>query len=104
MIFAEMEYAKEYAKLYGDLVEFHTELVEFIKSEFSDIKYGLQSDSWIWIFDGSTKVAIDTFSSMKHQVKCDSAGSLLLKKVIESLSAKYVLNVYSEPELEAHEE
>jgi len=38
MIFAQMEYEKEYS-------EFHDELVALIKSEFSNLEYGLQGDS-----------------------------------------------------------
>ncbi len=84
MIFAEMQYEKDYS-------EFHNELVEFIRINFSEVKCGLQGDSWIWIFNGSDKVEIDTFSSMKHQVKCTSSDSKLLKEVIDILSTKYKL-------------
>lgn len=97
MIFAEMRYKQHYS-------DFHVELVDFIRSNFSDIQYGLQGDSWIWIFDEDEKVAIDTFSSMKHQVKCNSERSQLLKRVISNLSAKFELDVYEKPELEAHED
>ena len=96
MIFAEMEYEKEYS-------EFHDELVSFIESEFYNIEHGLQGDSWIWIFENEEKVTIDTFSSMKHQVKSSSSESHLVSKVLDHISAKYKVVVYKNPQLEAHE-
>ena len=96
MIFAEMEYEKHYS-------EFHDELVTFIKSEFPNIEYGLQGDSWIWIFENNEKVAIDTFSSMKHQIKSSNKEFSLVNRVIEYVSSRYKVVAYSTPELEAHE-
>ena len=97
MIFAEMQYQNHYS-------EFHAELVEFIKSNFTNVECGLQGDSWIWIFDENDKVAIDTFSSMKHQVKCENPNSSLTNKVINALSNRYKLRIYSKPEREPHED
>jgi hypothetical protein len=96
MIFAEMEYPDEY---WG----FHEELKEFLCNHFSRVESGLQSDSWFWIFDGGQKVALDTFSSMKHQVKSDKAGQHV-QQVINTLLLKYKVKVYAEPELEGHED
>ena len=96
MIFAEMEYRKEYR-------DFHAELLAFVGEHFSQVKSGLQGDSWIWIFDDEEKVQIDTFSSMKHQIKSPKAGRHV-QKVIDTLHLKYKLNVYEEPELEGHED
>lgn len=96
MIFAEMQYDKHYS-------EIHADLVKFVQMHFSTVQFGLQGDSWIWIFNGSDKVEIDTFSSMRHQVKCASADSQLVTIVIEKLLTKYKLHIYPEPELEVHE-
>ena len=96
MIFADMAYEKEYS-------EFHDELVSFIESEFSNVEHGLQGDSWIWIFENEEKVAIDTFTSMKHQVKSSSSDSNLINKVLNHIDSKYKIVVYKNPELEAHE-
>jgi len=97
MIIAEMEYEKHYS-------DFHTELEEFIKSNFEKVESGHQGDSYIWIFDGNDKVTIDTFSSMKHQIKCSSTDSPLLDEVIKKLTANYNLHIYEESKLEPHEE
>ena len=97
MIFAEMEYQSGYS-------DFHSELVTFIESNFSTVKSGLQGDSWIGIVEGNDKVAIDTFSSMKHQVKSESSNSQLMNTVIQTLSRKYKLHVYDGTELEPHED
>lgn len=96
MIFAEMEYERHYS-------EFHQELASFIKGSFDNVESGLQGDSWIWIFSGNEKVAIDTFSSMKHQIKSSSPEYYLVKEVLKHIGSKYKIVVYSTPELEAHE-
>ncbi len=96
MIFAEMEYEKHYSEL-------HNELVEYVKSKFPNIEHGLQGDSWIWIFENNEKVAIDSFSSMKHQIKSSDAEFILVNKVLGHIGSRYKLKVYETPELEAHE-
>lgn len=96
MIFADIEYQVDYCS-------FHEELVAFIHANFSHVQSGIQIDSWIWIFDGGVKVAIDTFSSMKHQIKSDVPGRHV-QQVIETLSSKYRIKIYQAPELEPHEE
>lgn len=95
MIFAELKYPGHYA-------EFHDELESFLLRRFSYVESGLQSDSYFWIFDGNEKVALDTFTSMKHQVKCAAAGPLV-RNVIIVLYEKYELELYDPPELEGHE-
>ena len=96
MIFAEMEYLGEYW-------DFHEELEGFLCNHFSHVKSGMQLDSWFWIFDDDEKVALDTFSSTKHQVKSAKAGAHV-EHVISILRSKYAVRVYSEPELEGHED
>jgi hypothetical protein len=97
MIFAELEYSEHYDAI-------HASLVEYIQSRFDNVQSGHQGDSWIWIFSGEDKVAIDTFSSMKHQVKSDKANTKLLNAVLSLLSQCYTLNVFSQPELEGDED
>lgn len=46
---------------------------------------------------------LDSFSSMKHQVKVADKDSVLVQKVIEVLQQKYKVVVYETPEPEAHE-
>jgi hypothetical protein len=96
MIFAELEYQEDYR-------DFHADLLTFISIHFSQVKFGLQGDSWIWIFDGEEKVEIDTFSSMKHQIKSHKGGRHV-HKVIETLLLKYKVNVLEKPELEDFED
>ena len=96
MVFAEMVYQKHYS-------EFHAELLAFVERHFARVQSGHQGDSWIWILDGEDKVAIDTFTSMKHQIKSPKAGAYV-QKVIETLQRGFLLRVYEEPELEAHED
>ncbi len=95
MVFAEMDCQKDYH-------HFHAELVAFVSAHFSQVDSGMQGDSWIWIFDNDEKVRLDTFSSMKHQIKSRKNG-WLVRRVIETLLLKYNVNVYEEPELEGNE-
>lgn len=55
------------------------------------------------MLDGAERVAIDTFSSMKHQVKSHKAG-LHVQEVINALLKKYNLHIYEKPEVEGHED
>ena len=91
-----MEYEAHYSEL-------HQELVSYLKETFSTVEHGLQGDSWIWILEGDDKVEIDTFYSMKHQIKSANTESFLAKAVIKYISAKYKVNAYSAPEPEPHE-
>lgn len=97
MIFAELEYSEHYSDI-------HEPLVRHIQSNFENVQSGHQGDSWIWIFSGEAKVAIDTFSSMKHQVKSEQPETKLITDVLSVLRQGYKLNVYSKPELEGHED
>jgi len=92
MIFAEMDYPEHYW-------EIHTELVEFINLGFADVKSGIQSDSYIHIFNYSQWVKLDTFSSKKHQVKSEVHGKLV-QQVIQYLQQRYSVTVYTTPILE----
>ena len=95
MIFAELKYENEY----GDI---HDQLVSFLSKSFVKMESGLQGDSWIWIHVGVDKVAIDTFTSTKHQVKSAKPGPHV-NKVINVLKSKYKLSIFENPELEGHE-
>ena len=96
MIFAELAYDKRYS-------DFHSELLVCLRSDFSNLQSGLQGDSWIWIMDGEEKVAIDTFTSMKHQIKSRKPG-VHVQNVIEKLLRHFEVKVYAEPVLEGHED
>ncbi len=96
MIYAELHYDEHYS-------EVHSRLVEILKSEFPDLQSGLQGDSWIWIVEGNEKVEIDSFSSMKHQIKSSSPQAKLVQRVIDTLSKGFCLEVYEKPLLEPHE-
>ena len=96
MIFAEMIYDGEYGELHG-------ELLSLLIRAFRNVESGHQGDSYIWVLDGAERVAIDTFSSMKHQVKSPRPGPHV-QAVIDVLRQKYELRIYERPELEAHED
>ena len=95
MIFAELDYACGYD-------EVHDELVALLKANFATVESGHQCDSWIWVLDGEEKVAIDSFSSMKHQLKSVAAGAHV-QNVISLLAGQYKLKIKSPPKSEGHE-
>lgn len=96
MIFAELDYAATYS-------EIHDELKDYLLTHFSQVDSGLQGDSWFWIILDGQKVAIDTFSAMKHQVKAETPGPQV-QRVIEVLQQNYAVTVYPTPQPEGHEE
>lgn len=96
MIFAEMQYE-------GSYEDFHAELKAFFGRHFLHVESGLQGDSYFWVFDGEEKVAVDTFTSMRHQVKSSITGKHV-QIVIEALRAEYKLKIYDEPQPEGHED
>ncbi len=95
MIFAQLDYPGHYADI-------HHELLSFVERRFDRVEAGLQGDSWIWIWIGDDKVELDTFLSMKHQIKSSWPGNHV-QAVIEELKGKYSIQVYPERELEPHE-
>lgn len=97
MIFGEIVHEEHYYDVFP-------ELLELVKSEFIEIQSGVQGDAWIWIFENSEKVAIDSFTSMRFQLKSDRSGAIFLEKVITVLQKKYKLYLYKEPEAEGHED
>ena len=89
MIFAELTHDRPYGEVHG-------ELVEWIRRHFEQVEAGLQGDSWIWIHDDGHKVAVDTFSAMRHQVKSDVSGPLV-QRVIEVLERRYPIHIEPSP-------
>ena len=97
MIFADLLYE-------GDYWDHHDKLVALLGDRFATIQHGHQCDSWIWVFENEVRVEVDSFSSMKHQVKCADSASPLVEKVIAVLEECYEVNRYASPELEPHED
>jgi hypothetical protein len=96
VIFADMKYPETYE-------QFHEELGGFLAAHFPRLQSGLQGESWFWILEDEEKVAIDTFHSMKHQVKAERPGPLV-QKVLDVLRARYEVDVYDHPVREPHED
>jgi len=96
MIFAE--FIKE-----QDYYLFYYELVDFMKEKYENVESGLQGDAWIEITKGQEKVTIDTFTSMRFQIKYRLVGGLLLEDVISKLKNEYQIHVFDKPEPEVHE-
>jgi hypothetical protein len=84
--------------------DFYPKLHSVIKNSFGHVESGLQGDAWIWILDGKEKVALDTFSSMKFQIKSDKKAGSLLEAVIELIQKEFQLYLYDEPVIEGHED
>lgn len=96
MIFAELMYSGRYE-------DFHDELLAFVRERFEEVESGIQGDSWIWITYRGERVALDTFTSMRHQVKSRKPG-LHVEKVIAALKEKFAVNEYARPEPEVDDD
>lgn len=79
--------------------DFYHELLAYIKSNFKNVELGLQGDAYIWIKNNNEKVALDTFTSMRFEIKCDVKNGTLVQEVIDSLKTQYPVSIYPEPEL-----
>lgn len=78
------------------------ELVKLLEARFPRVQSGWQSDRWIWIFDGSSKVEIDDFWSHDLEIKA-AEPSELLEVVLDCLQQHYRISRLAEPEPEGHE-
>jgi hypothetical protein len=96
--------------IYGEIVtnqsyyDVYAPLLSLIKENFSEVESGVQGDAYIWIKSGDEKVALDTFTSMRFQIKSNKVSGLLVEQVITTLESEYKLYIYNEPEREGHED
>lgn len=87
--YAVIEHSQEYS-------EFYDELLAFVQQHFSQVESGIQGDAWIWITDGSDKVALDTFYSMQFEINSNRQSPLLLS-LLDLIQQKYSLSFYDKP-------
>ena len=97
MIIGEIESSDGYHDLYD-------KLLEFMKIHFRNVESGSQGDAYIWITNKTEKVSLDTFSSIRFQIKADASSSSLVKLVVNTLKKQYTVQLYPEPISESHEE
>ena len=97
MIYAELAYPGHYS-------DYHDDLLQCLQERFAHIEHGHQGDSWMWIFSGEDKVAIDTFYSMQHQVKSESGNVAFVEQVIEQLKLRFDVTILDTPAPEPHED
>ena len=71
-------------------------LLAHFRGHFSDMQSGVQGDAWIWIFEDSQKVAVDSFYSMQMEIHAD-ADSPLVQKVIDLIGERYPVRLYESP-------
>lgn len=91
-VFAVIEHSQSY-------YAFYNELLDYIKTHFSDVKSGVQGDVYIWIRQGEEKVSVDTFSAMQFEIKSDKK-SALLQAVIDTIQKKYPVRLCDIPEIQ----
>ena len=91
MIFGEIVTEKNYC-------DFYPELLYFVQHHYENVESGIQGDAYIWIKDKNEKVALDTFTSMRFQIKSSQRGGTLLEGVINLLESSFSLYIYDEPE------
>lgn len=76
--------------------DFYDELLAFIKAHFAHVQSGIQGDAWIWITEGDQKVAVDSFSAMRFEIKA-VARNELLQRVIDTIAGRYPVRLYDPP-------
>ena len=96
MIFATLNYDGNYDSQ-------HRQLHRTLSMKFEDVQEGLQCDSWIRIRKNDEEVTVDSFTSMKHEVKARDKHSQLVNEVIDTLKASYDVTVHTPPIVELHE-
>ena len=90
--------------IYGEIIsdqDYYSQypvLLEFLEKHFENVEAGVQGDAWIWINEGKEKVMLDTFTSMRFQIKSKKVGGSLIEKVISVLKKNFDLYIYNEPE------
>ena len=97
MVFAELSYQGHYS-------DYHDAIVNCLLSEFPGLQQGHQGDSWIRIGEEADKVTIDTFYSMKHQVKAADPENPLLRLVLDQLQTVFEVTLFDPPFAEPHED
>ena len=96
MIFAEIESDK-------DVASRHSELAHALHSRFTNIRSGLQGDSWFLIIAEGGDVMVDSLTSMRHQIKSSDPGAHV-QEVIGALREVFKIRVFDSPVSEMHED
>lgn len=96
MVVAELCYEGHYS-------DQHDVIVACLLEQFPQCQSGHQGDSWIWIGDDANKICIDTFYSMRHQVKAVDQHNPVLKQVFACLQSAFEVEVFDKPLAEPHE-
>jgi len=73
-------------------------LLELLTKNFTVIESGIQGDAYICVKYEDELVMLDTFSSMKFQIKSNMTGGRLLEQVITVLENYYTVCIYDIPE------
>ncbi|MCA9207076.1 MAG: hypothetical protein KDA55_01915 [Planctomycetales bacterium] len=96
MIYASLNYRGEYSS-------HHRLIYRILKANFDNVREGLQGDSWIEVSANNQRVSVDSFTSLKHEVKGRDTDEELVNEVIEVLRRRLNVTIINPPESEAHE-
>ncbi len=88
-VFGIVEHTEPYADVYGDLLA-------HLRTTFSGVESGIQSDAWIWILRDGVKVAVDTFYATQFEVSADSDHALV-RDVIAAIQSRFPIRRYDPP-------
>lgn len=84
-------------------------VLHVLKNGFGEVEWGDQGtekdpDAYFWVQRDGAKVAVDNLTSLEFQVKCTTTANSLVADVINALSQNFKVEVFDEPEPEAHED
>jgi len=102
--------SSEYKMIYGEIIsdesyyDLFSSLLKYVEDLYPSVESGIQGDAYIWIKSEEEKVYLDTFTSMRFQIKSNKVGGTLLEDVISKLELSYKVYLYQVPEREGHED
>ena len=82
------------------LREFFELIVEALRKQFSDLKYGSQGDDWIWIERNEMKIEIDSFYTLELEVKGPRRAYGLVEELMHLMNNEWILTKYDTPKVD----
>lgn len=75
-------------------------IVEVLKTNFKNIRFGSQGDDWIWITKKGIKIEIDSFYSFNLEVKGPRKGFVLVQKILKLINSNCIKKIFDVPYLD----
>jgi hypothetical protein len=87
MIIGEILHEEPYDDVFYDLLK-------PIENNFQNVESGIQGDAYIWIFENGEKVSLDTFTSLRFQLKSQQSRGFLTEQVLSIIKTQFKFYIY----------